>query len=273
VKRIAIALFVLNFVASPALADGIKGVAGTLGMGALSTVGCVLTQVYLPDEEEESAEDFDRRGFFIGAGAGFAGENFSRRPVNDIADIFSNQPRLAVTYTGPDTVAQADNSWSVKGRGGYRCHSRYSVGATFEYFGGFDTQWSGPLGMGSDDIDIFVTTVDIKTYLLTGRYQPYLLLGGGTINVSTKVTNRTGVTGVTEGPVPPDNAPPPLFPMFGPVNQSRSYTDFVFRFGGGFDIYATDHIVVNFDANYLAPMGDASGVGMFTVGGGIEYRF
>jgi hypothetical protein len=153
VKRIAIALFVLNFVASPALADGVKGVAGTLGMGALSTIGCVLTQVYLPDEdaEEESAEDFDRRGFFIGAGAGFAGENFSRRPVNDIADIFSNQPRLAVQLPGPEAIAQADNSWSVKGRGGYRCHSRYSVGATFEYFGGFDTQWSGPLGMGSDD--------------------------------------------------------------------------------------------------------------------------
>ncbi|MBW2494841.1 MAG: hypothetical protein JRE43_08815, partial [Deltaproteobacteria bacterium] len=187
-KRTAIALFVLNFVASPALADGIKGVAGTLGMGALSTVACVLTGVYLPDEEEASAEDFDRRGFFIGVGAGFAGENFSRRPVNDIADIFSNQPRLAVTYAGPQAIAKADDSWSVKGRGGYRCHSRYSVGATLEHFGGFDTDWSGLLGRGDDDIDIFVATVDIKGYLLTGRYQPYLLFGGGTMNVSTKVT-------------------------------------------------------------------------------------
>jgi opacity protein-like surface antigen len=272
VKRIAIALFVLNFVASPALADGIKGVVGTVGMGALSTMACVLTVVYLPDEEEESAEDFDRRGFFIGAGAGFAGEDFSRRPVNDIADIFSNQPRFVSTFAGPEAIAQADDSWSVKGRAGYRCHSRYSVGATFEYFGGFDTRWSGPLGMGSDDIDIFVATVDIKSYLLTGRYQPYLLLGGGTINVSTKVTNRTGINGVTEVSIP-DTTDSLLFPNFGPVNQSRTYTDFVFRFGGGFDIYATDHIVVNFDANYLAPMGEASGVGMFTIGGGIEYRF
>jgi hypothetical protein len=272
VKRIAIALFLLNFVASPALVDGIKGVVGTLGMGAISTVGCVLTEVYLPDEEEESAEDFDRRGFFIGAGAGFAGENFSRRPVNDIADIFSNQARLAVTYSGPDTVAKADDSWSVKGRGGYRCHSRYSVGATFEYFGGFDTEWLGTLGQGSDDIDIFVTTVDIKGYLLTGRYQPYLLLGGGTMNVSTKVTNPNGINGATEGPQPPEGDPP-LFPTFGPVIQNRSYTDFVFRFGGGFDVYATDNIVVNLDVNYLVPLGDVSGVGMYTVGGGIEYRF
>jgi len=276
VKRIAIALFVLNFVASPALADGMKGVAGTVGLGAVSTVLCVLTGIYGEEEEEEegAVDDFDRTGFFIGVGGGFAGENFSHRPVTDIADIFSNQPRLAVAYAGSQAVAKSDDSWSVKGRGGYRCHSRYSVGATVEHFGGFDTQWYGPLGTGGDDIDIFVTTVDIKGYLLTGRYQPYLLLGGGTMNVKTKVTNPTGINGITEVPIPPDNTEFLLYPTgFGPVVQSRNYTDFVFRFGGGFDIYATEHVVVNFDANYLVPMGEVSGVGMFTIGGGIEYRF
>jgi len=271
VKRMAIALFVLNFVASPALADGIKGVAGTLGMGAVSTVLCVLTVIYGPDEEEEeeASDAFDRQGFFVGVGAGYAGENFSRRPVNDIADIFSNQPnRSDVIYAGPGTVAKADDSWSVKGGGGYRCHPRYSVGSRFEYFGGFDTHWTGALGTGSKDVDIFVATTDIKAYLLTGRYQPYLLLGGGTMHVDTKVTNPTGLL-VMNNPMPP----PDTIQSFGPVIQSRSYTDFVFRFGGGFDIYATEHIVVNVDANYLAPLGQVSGTGMFTIGGGIEYRF
>jgi hypothetical protein len=94
VKRIAIALFVLNFVASPALADGIKGVVGTVGMGALSTMACVLTVVYLPDEEEESAEDFDRRGFFIGAGAGFAGEDFSFRIRRGLLSLMPAPRRL-----------------------------------------------------------------------------------------------------------------------------------------------------------------------------------
>jgi len=131
-----------------------------------------------------------------------------------------------------------------------RLRPRYSVGATLEYFGGFDTQWTGITGTGSDDIDVFVATTDVKGYLLTGRYQPYLLLGGGAMHIGTKVTNST--TGVT---------------------QSRNFTDFVFRFGGGLDFYATEHVVVNIGANYLIPLGEVSGVDLYTVGGGIEYRF
>jgi opacity protein-like surface antigen len=252
VKRIAIVLFAFCFGAYPAHADGIKGVAGTLGMGAISTILCTLTVVYGSDDEDASSEDFDRRGFFIGAGAAFAGENFSDRPMRDIADIFTPAKREPddPVVIGPETTATADDSWSVNGHGGYRCHPRYSVGATLEYFGGFDTQWTGITGTGSDDIDVFVATTDIKGYLLTGRYQPYLLLGGGAMYIGTKVTNST--TGVT---------------------QSRNFTDFVFRFGGGLDFYATDHVVVNIGANYLAPLGEVSGVDLYTVGGGIEYRF
>jgi len=271
VKRIATALFVLSLVASPARADGIKAVAGTAGMASISSILCLLTVLEIVMwDAEPSNEGFDRRGFFLGVGAGFAGENFSDKPVRDIADIFSNQPQLDVPIlSDDDPKATADNSWSVSGRGGYRCHPRYSVGATLEGFGGFDTQWTGPTGTGGDDIDIFAATVDIKGYLLTGRYQPYLLLGGGTMNISTKVTNPTAIVGVV-----PNGAPPPdNFAIFGPKTQSRRYTDFVVRLGGGFDIYTTDHVVVNIGATYLFPLGEVSGVNLFTVGGGIEYRF
>jgi hypothetical protein len=272
VKRIAIVLFAFCFGAYPAHADGIKAVAGTLGTGAISTILCTLTVVYGSEEEEPTANDFDRRGFFLGVGGGFAGEDFSNRPVKDIADNFSNRPgTVDVIIPGPDTTARADDSWSVKGRGGYRCHSRYSVGATLEFFGGFDTDWTGALGTGSDDIDIFVATTDIKAYLLTGRYQPYLLLGGGTMHHKTKVTNPTGIVGTNVVVLP--NEDTITFPVIGSVDQSRSYTDFVVRLGGGIDIYATDHVVVNIDANYLAPLGEVSGTSIYTIGGGIEYRF
>jgi opacity protein-like surface antigen len=267
VKRIAIVLFAFSFTAFPARADGIKAASGTIGMGAISSVLCVLTGVYVLDDEESSNEGFDRTGFFIGAGATFAGENFSDRPVNDIADIFSNQPGNDVPpVPGPETKASADDSWSINGHGGYRCHPRYSIAFSLEYFGGFDTQWTGVLGTGSDDIDIFAATVDIKGYLLTGRYQPYLLLGGGTMNIQTKVTNPTGIG---KGPVPGGGRGP----IITPIVQSRDYTDFVFRFGGGIDLYATEHVVVNIGANYLLPLGEVSGVDLFSVGGGIEYRF
>jgi hypothetical protein len=262
--------FILSFVASPASADGIKAAAGTIGTAGISSILCTLTQLYDWGGADSATEGFDRKGFFIGVGGGFAGENFSDQPVNGIADIFSNQSNLDVPIIdGPKTTASADDSWSVHGRAGYRCHPRYSVGATLEGFGGFDTQWSGVLGTGSDDIDIFVATVDIKGYLLTGRFQPYLLLGGGTMHTDTKVINETGIVGtIPNGAPPPDN-----LPLFGPKVQRGGDTDFVFRFGGGLDVYATDHVVVNIGATYLAPLGEVSGTDVFTVGGGIEYRF
>ena len=117
-KRIAMVLIALSLAASPAHADGTKGLAGTLGMGAISSMLCVLTGIYGADAEDSSSEGFDRRGFFIGAGAGFAGENFSDKPVNDIADIFSDQPARGFNPPIPpgiDTTATSDDSWSVKG--------------------------------------------------------------------------------------------------------------------------------------------------------------
>jgi opacity protein-like surface antigen len=125
--------------------------------------------------------------------------------------------------------------------------------------------------MGSDDIDMFVGTVDIKGYLATGRLQPFLLLGGGTMTVQTKVTNPTGVQKSTE--VTPPTDPTTFLPNRGPVIQSRSYQDFVFRFGGGIDVYATENVVVNVGATYLLPMGLVKTLDLFTIGGGIEYRF
>jgi opacity protein-like surface antigen len=270
VKRIATALFALSFAALPAHADGIKATSGTLGVAAISTILCTLTVLFAPEGEESADEDFDRKGFFVGVGGNYAGENFSARPVNDIADIFSNQPGRGIPIIpGPESTSSSDDSWSVKGGGGYRCHSRFSAGATIEYFGGFDTTWSGVLGMGSDDIDMFVVTTDIKGYLMTGRYQPYLLAGGGTMHIDTEVTNPTGIGKTMSNPFPP----PDNFPIITPVVQSRDYTDFVFRLGGGIDVYATDNVVVNIGASYLLPLGEVSGLRLFTVGGGLEYRF
>ncbi len=225
-KRIAIVLFAFSFVAYPARADGIKGLAGALGVGSISSILCTLTSAFGWGDEDLSSEGFDRRGFFIGVGGGFAGENFS----------------------DSEATATADDGWSVKGGGGYRCHPRYSVGASFEYFAGFDTQWPVVSDIYDGDIEIYVGTFDIKGYLLTGRYQPYLLLGGGVFAARSGVTAYLG-------------------------SQFPDYTDFVFRFGGGFDAYATDHVVVNIGASYLLPLGVVSGLELFRVGGGIEYRF
>jgi opacity protein-like surface antigen len=273
VKRIATVLFALSFAALPARADGIKATSGTLGVAALSAVLCTFTVLYAEEGEDSPDEDFDRKGFFIGVGGNFAGENFSARPVGDIADIFSNQPGRGIPILpGPESSSNSDDSWSVKGGGGYRCHSRFSVGATFEYFGGFDTKWTGVMGTGADDIDMLAVTTDIKGYLMTGRYQPYLLAGGGIMHAKTEVTNPTGIGTTTVNPDPPSDDIPNI-PNITTVFQSRDYTDFVFRLGGGIDVYATDNVVVNIGASFLLPLGEVSGLRLYTVGGGLEYRF
>ena len=89
------------------------------------------------------------------------------------------------------------------------------------------------------------------------------------MHIDTTVTNPTGIVRDVTNPTPPIYR----FAGFGSVTLSRDYTDFVFRFGGGFDVYATDHVVVNIGASYLFPLGEVSGVDLYTVGGGIEYRF
>ena len=103
-KRIAIAVFALCFVAVPARADGIKALTSTIGMGGISSAICVLTAMYSSDEEDASGEDFDRRGFFIGLGGTFAGEDFSDKPVRDIVDIFGASPRSSNSSHGSRSV-------------------------------------------------------------------------------------------------------------------------------------------------------------------------
>ena len=169
--------------------------------------------------------------------------------MNDIADIFSNkQVDGDFFYPGPETAANG-----VAPLGVHRQMGRVVDMAA----------------MGSDDIDMFVGAVDIKGFLLTGRFQPFLLLGGGTMTVRTKVTNPTAVQQSTE--FPPNSG---LYvPNRGPVTQARNYQDFVFRFGGGIDLYATEHVVVNLGATYLLPLGNVRTLDVYTFGGGLEYRF
>ena len=39
------------------------------------------------------------------------------------------------------------------------------------------------------------------------------------------------------------------------VGLSVEETDFAARFGAGFEVYATEHIVINLDASYVLPTG------------------
>ena len=93
----------------------------------------------------------------------------------------------------------------------------------------------------------------MKGYFLTGRYQPFLLIGAGAMQAKTKLKQPSGLA------------------FTGLGNESENA--FALRFGGGIDLYATEHVVVSVDADYVLPFGDLDALDYVTIGWGIEYRF
>ena len=149
---------------------------------------------------------------------------------------------------GPTASLSVDNSLGINGRAGYRCHRRFSAEVEVEWLNGFDSDVSAP-GFGKiDTIDIepVVVTANMKGYILTGRYQPFLLVGGGVMTAEFK---SRGVPG------------------------SITLNEFTMRFGGGIDLYATKNVVVTVGADYVLPFDDLKDLDYISIGWGFEYRF
>ncbi|GJL65634.1 MAG: hypothetical protein NPIRA05_06050 [Nitrospirales bacterium] len=171
---------------------------------------------------EESSE-FARNGFYIGAGGIYAIENFSR--------------------TG---ALSFDDSLGFNLRVGYRLHPHIAIEAEGERTMGFDAkQFKG-------DVETWTATLNSKFFALTGRIQPYGLLGVGAMNATTDgflvFVNSNGST-------------------------SRNETDVAFRYGGGVDFYLTKNWVIDIEGAYVDPRGDINSINYISVGGGLQYRF
>jgi opacity protein-like surface antigen len=50
-------------------------------------------------------------------------------------------------------------------------------------------------------------------------------------------------------------------------------TDLAFRFGGGVDVYVTDHISLDIGGAYVLPIGDVEDLRFISIRFGIQYRF
>jgi opacity protein-like surface antigen len=85
---------------------------------------------------------------------------------------------------------------------------------------------------------------NVKGFVLTGRFQPFVLVGAGYYHAKYKAD---GI--------------------------SLSGGDAALRAGGGFDAYVTEHVVVTFEAEYVLPFGEVSDLDYTSVGAGLEYRF
>ena len=243
-RAAAIGLAALVFVALPdsAHSDTAKTVVESAGAAAL--VGILCASIALNSDDEIDKDDFARRGWLVSVAGSYAFQVFE-----DDAEMDYRKE------LGPDVNLAVDNSFGFNARVGYRCNARLSAEVEVEWLKGFGSDLTEP---GFDqlakvDFEPVVVTTNVKAYALTGRYQPFLLLGAGAMTAQTKVRNPVGLA-------------------FTSV-RNESENDFVMRFGGGIDFYATEQVVVSLEADYVRPLGKLDALDYVAISWGIQYRF
>ena len=191
-----------------------------------------------PDESAEE-DEFARRGWLVGGAGSYAVETFAEDALAEAL--------------GPSVDLSFDDSFGFNGRVGYRCHRRFSAEVEVEWLDRFkaDVSASGSDKIATVDLEPVVVTANIKGYLLTGRYQPFLLVGAGLMTAEAKLRDTAGMG----------------------LSASERDTDFAARFGGGIDLYATKHVVLSVEAEFVLPTGDVKDLDYISIGWGFQYRF
>ena len=223
-----------------------NAIAASLAVGAVTGMMC---WALASGDEDPDLSKYARRGLLVGLAGSSALETFENEAHSDFRDDLGslrNQVSLSV-----------DNGFGLSGRIGYRCHPRFSAEAEVEWINGFDVDVFQPVialpGFGQSAeiaVEPIVVTVNAKGYILTGRYQPFLLAGAGVMMV--EQTKEGGALGISVNP---------------------EETAFVTRVGLGIDVSATEHVVVSLDASYLIPFDRLDYLDYVSINWGVEYRF
>ena len=165
---------------------------------------------------EEEELEYARTGPYIGLGGVYAIELF-------------------------DGGMNVDNSNGFHVRAGYRVHPHVAVEARYEHYLNFETD---PL---PGHFEGWSVTANVKGFILTGRWQPYVLFGMGYLDINYPGPNRVG--------------------------DARPGDDFAMRFGMGMDAHLTEHISIGPEIAYVLPVGDAEDLDFLTIGLGLQFNF
>jgi len=266
--------------AAGSLGDGSTVALTMVGGGGVLSLGCMAIALLTQDDEADDEGDrYDRRGFYAGLSASYARENFSDSDVVNLVDgeLQDNLRNLRGTPIQPSppgdpgvytfSLANIDSdTFGAAGRVGYRCHPYVSAELQFEALSNFDGTISEN-GTPSNDIprnfdlelESLVFTTNVKGHLMTGRTQPFVLLGMGFMRMESKARDNT--TG---------GGPPPVARA---AQQSDREVNVAFRYGAGLDFYLTKNIVATAEGSYLMPTGKLSGLDYYQFGLGLQYRF
>jgi opacity protein-like surface antigen len=178
-------------------------------------------------------DDFDRSGFYLGAGV--AGGAFTE-VEDDIED--------ALASLGYTTSADVEVAVGADVRAGYRFHPRIAGEIQIQSLPQAQIEIGGTDAL---DLETLVFTGNAKGYLLTGRFQPFVLVGGGLVHF--EVEDDLG------------------------IESSEKDEGFAARFGGGVDVYLNRNFVIALDADYVLTTGDADGLDHVSFSAGLQYRF
>ena len=198
---------------------------------------------------------------------------------------------VPVNFSGVKAGLDGGPSIGVNARVGYRFHPNFSAEVQAEWLNPFEYNvhaddlvreipalnipFNPPPGgtppregelnyikFATTKVAPWVVTGNVRGHLLTGAFQPFLLVGVGvmTAEVELKVKDSVG-----EGSKGRD--------FRKRVSRSDRLTGFAARLGGGVEIYANEHFVFTLGLDYVLPAGDVKDLDYISFGWGVQYRF
>jgi len=189
---------------------------------------------------ESREPDYSRPGFFVGFGMAVGSDYDLKEQWEDILDPPDN------------SNVRVDAAVGYHVRAGYRIIPRLAAEAEFEWLPGFDVKLLDDQKLV--DTQSWLLTANAKGYLLADtRFQPFVLIGLG-------YYQSHGQYNLLEFP----SLPPAHYETLG---------DFAARFGGGFDAYLTEKVVLAFDVNFVLGTGEVEDLDYLSVGLDLQYRF
>lgn len=227
--------------------DGPEAVGATAAAAMVTGIVCWTVELAAGEQlrDPEVKDDYDRRGFYVGGqallGLEFIDKKQETRSLNEAFTPFSVEFDIKQRTTG-------GLSFTL----GRRCTSRVAVEFKFEWLDDFHGKMDVVERGRVTDVNIspFSGTINVKAFALTGRIQPYGLLGMGFMSVHTDSINTTDK-----------------------VSSAQTTGLLVVRFGAGVDYYVTRNWVATTSIDYVYSATNLKLLDYMSFGMGVQYRF